>query len=271
MNDRPGHSDAPRDQASPTLDPTASGTTWIVVAASVIGVLTVLLVGTTVAVTRSGDSPSEPQTSPSASASAEPSTPSTTTPPAAEGSANISCDGSYIVEIARSSKASADAGVERAAARARNGKFLDASASCSTYSAEGVRRVAYIGPFTSLAAACAARVKAGDLTAMLHRMDADQRGPSYCVCTDSPDPVLEAGAGTNGDIATLLTIGDVQRMLKALGLFKPKIAGDPYGPRTISAVQAFQTDRNLVASGVVDRPTWTALRRSKDDRGRPLC
>jgi len=269
MTDRPGHSDPSGDQAPPTLDPLTSGTTWIVVAASVIGLVTVLLVGTTVAVTRSGDSPNEPRTSPTPSA--EPSTPVATTTPPAEGSTNIGCDGSYIVEIAQSRKASADARVEKAAAQARNGRFLDASASCSTYAAEGVRRVAYIGPFKSLAAACKARVRAGDLTTVPHRMDADQRGPSYCVCTKGPDPVLQAGAGTNGDVAMLLTIGDVQRMLKALGHFKPKVAGDPYGPRTISAVQAFQTDRNLVASGVVDQPTWTALRRSKDSRGRPFC
>ncbi|MGH3474914.1 MAG: peptidoglycan-binding domain-containing protein, partial [Aeromicrobium sp.] len=73
------------------------------------------------------------------------------------------------------------------------------------------------------------------------------------------------------DVATLLTISDVQRMLKALGFFKPKIVGDPYGPRTVSAVQAFQTDQNLFASGVVDQPTWTALRRSKDESGNSFC
>lgn len=269
MTDRPGHSAAPREETSPTLDPVASSTTWIVVAASIIGVLTVLLVGTTVAVTRSGSSTDEPRTS--ASASAEPSTAATTTPPPAKGSTNISCDGSYIVEIARSDTASADARVKKAAARVRNGKFLDASASCSTYAAEGVRRVAYIGPFKTLAAACAARVEAGNLTAVLHRMDADERGHSYCACTKGPEPVLQAGAGTNGDVATLLTIADVQRMLKALGLFEPKIVGDPFGPRTISAVQAFQTNQQLFASGVVDQPTWRALKRSKDDSGRPLC
>ena len=102
-------------------------------------------------------------------------------------------------------------------------------------------------------------------------MDADQRGHSFCVCTQGAEPVLQAGAGTNGDVATLLTIGDVQRMLKALGFFEPKVVGDPFGPRTISAVQAFQTDRKLFANGVVDQPTWRALRRSKDGSGRPLC
>ena len=271
MTERPGPSAAPREQDPPTLDPSVTSTRWIIVAAGIIGVLTVLLVGTTVAVTRSGNTPDDPQTSASASAEPSPPTPTPARPTAARGSTNIDCDGSYIVEIARSAKASADAGVEKAAARVRNGKFLDASASCSTYSAEGVRRVAYIGPFDTLAAACAARVKAGNLTAVLHRMDADQRGPSYCACTKGAEPVLQAGAGTNGDVATLLAIADVQRMLKALGFFKPKVVGDPYGPRTISAVQAFQTDRDLFASGVVDQPTWTALRRSKDSDGRPLC
>ena len=270
MTERPGPSVAPREQDPPTLDPSVTSTRWIIAAASIIGVLTVLLVGTTIAVTRSGNTPDEPKAAASASAESTP-TPTPAKPTAAKGSTNIACDGSYIVEIARSGTASADAGVEKAATRVSNGKFLDASASCSTYSAEGVRRVAYIGPFDTLAAACAARVKAGNLTAVLHRMDADQRGHSYCVCTRGAEPVLQAGAGTNGDVKTLLTIGDVQRMLKTLGFFKPKVVGDPYGPRTISAVQAFQTDQNLFASGVVDQPTWQALRNSKDKSGRPLC
>jgi ADP-ribose pyrophosphatase YjhB (NUDIX family) len=167
--------------------------------------------------------------------------------------------------------ASADAGVEKAAQDVRNGKFLDASASCATYSAVGVRRVAYLGPFKTLAEACEARVRAGDLTAVLHKMDADERGHSYCVCAAGAEPVLQAGAGTDGDVATLLTIADAQRMLKALGFFKPKIVGDPYGPRTIAAVQAFQIDQQLVASGIVDQSTWRALKRSKDGGGRPLC
>jgi hypothetical protein len=267
MTDRPGGSSAPPVE-TPPHDPSGSGTGWIVVAAGVIGVLTVLLVGTTIAVTRSG-----PPERSEASAPATTATPTAVRSTAAEGSANIDCNGTFIVELARSTTASADADVEKAAADERGGKFLDAAASCSTYEVEGVRRVAYLGPFDSLAAACRARVETGDLRATLHRMDADQVGPSYCVCRPSSAarPVLRAGAGSNGDVATLLTISDVQRMLKALGFFKPRIDGDPYGPRTISAVQAFQTDQDLFASGVVDQPTWTALRRSKDESGKSLC
>ena len=269
MTDRSGHSDAPAVEALPD-DPGGSGITWIVVAATVIGLLTVLLVGTTIAVTKSGP-PEEPKASaPAATATPTPTAVRTT---AAEGSTNIECDGSIIVEIARSTTASADVDVEKAATEEQGGKFLDATASCSTYESEGVRRVAYLGPFDTLAAACDARVKAGDLGAVLHQMSADQVGPSYCMCRKSPAarPVLQAGAGSDGDVATLLTISDVQRMLKSLGFFKPKIVGDPYGPRTVSAVQAFQTDQNLFASGVVDQPTWTALRRSKDESGNSFC
>ena len=178
-----------------------------------------------------------------------------------------------IVEIARSTSASDDAGVEEAAEKEQDGKFLDASASCSTYESEDVRRVAYLGPFDNLAEACKERVKAGDMEAVLRRMKADEVGPSYCICRDSQEarPVLQSGAGSNGDIATLLTISEVQTILKSLGFFKPKINGDPYGPRTVSAVQAFQTDQGLFASGVVDQSTWTALRRSKDEDGKSFC
>jgi hypothetical protein len=267
MTDRPSQSDA-RAVATLPNDPGGSGTTWIFVAAAVIGVLTVVLVGTTIAVTRSG--PPEPST---ASAPAASASPTTVEPTAAKGSTNIECDGTFIVEIARSTSASADAGVEKAAADERGGKFLDATASCSTYESEGVRRVAYLGPYDTLAAACEARVASGNLTAVPRRMDADQVGPNYCICRKSAKarPVLQAGAGSGGDVATLLTIVDLQRMLKALGFFKPKIDGDPYGPRTVTAVQAFQTDQNLFASGVVDQPTWAALRRAADEKGNSFC
>src|SRR5687768_5862724 len=186
MTDRPSHSDARTVETLPH-DPSGSGTTWIFVAATVIGLLTVLLVGTTVAVTRSG--PEEPS---KASAPAATATPTTAEPTSAEGSTNIECDQTFIVEIARSTTASADAGVEKAAADERGAKFLDATASCSTYESEGVRRVAYLGPFDTLAAACEARVASGNLTAVPRRMDADQVGPNYCICRKSAKarPVL---------------------------------------------------------------------------------
>ena len=270
MTHRPSDTHAP--PTAPTVAPPmgpggTSDTGWIMVAAIVIGVLTVLLLITTVAVTRSGPS-DEPKASAAPASSAKPTAVKTT---AAAGSTNIKCDGTYIVELARSTTASADAGVEKVAAKEKNGKFLDVAASCSTYRSEGVRRVAYIGPFDTLAKACAARVRNADMGAVLRKMDAKQVGDSYCVCRDVPTlPVLQSGAGTNGNVATLLMISEVQRMLKELGYFKPKIDGAPYGPRTVTAVQAFQTDRNLYASGTVDQPTWTALRRSKVD-GRPFC
>jgi len=84
-------------------------------------------------------------------------------------------------------------------------------------------------------------------------------------------PVLDSGSGTNGNVATLVAIGDLQRMLKELGFFKPKIDGDPFGPKTVTAVQAFQSDQELFASGAMDQATWAALRRSKDKSGNALC
>jgi hypothetical protein len=270
MTDRPGATRTPTVETPPPLDPSGFGTTWIVVAAGVIGVLTVLLLGTTVAVTKSGP----PDEKKAASAPSETSsTPSPAKKPtAAEGSTNITCDGSFIIELARSTTPSADADVEAAAAKEKGGKFLDASASCEKYKSEGVRRVAYVGPFKTTAAACKARVRTGDVGAVLHQMDADRVGPSYCVCKDpQTPPVLESGSGTNGNVATLLAIGDLQRMLKELGFFKPKIDGDPYGPKTVSAVQAFQSDKKLFASGSMTQATWAALRRSKDKSGNALC
>ncbi len=270
MTDRPGSTRTPTVESPPPLDPTGFGTTWIVVAAGVIGVLTVLLLGTTVAVTKSGPPEEKKAASTPAETSSTPSPAKKST--AAEGSTNIPCDGRFIVEIARSSTPSSDADVEKAAAKKKNGKFLDANASCERYKSEGVRRVAYVGPFKTLAAACKARVKTGEVGAVLHQMDADEVGPSFCVCKDPlTPPGLDSGSGTNGNVGTLLAIGDLQRMLKELGFFKPKIDGDPYGPKTVTAVQAFQSDQKLFASGSMTQATWAALRRSKDKSGNALC
>ncbi|MFZ0140946.1 MAG: peptidoglycan-binding domain-containing protein [Aeromicrobium sp.] len=269
MTDRPGATRTPTVDSPPPLDPSGFGTTWIVVAAGVIGVLTVLLLGTTVAVTKSGP----PEEKKAASAPAESPTPTPAKKStAAEGSTNIKCDGSFIVELARSTTPSTDSDVEKAAAKEDNGKFLDANASCERYTSEGVRRVAYVGPFETLAAACKARVKTGDVGAVLHQMEADKVGPSFCICkAPLTPPVLNSGSGTNGNVTTLLAIGDLQRMLKELGFFKPKIDGDPYGPKTVTAVQAFQSDQKLFASGSMTQATWAALRRSKDKSGNALC
>jgi hypothetical protein len=267
MTDRPGATRPPSVDSPPPLDPSGFGTTWIVVAAGVIGVLTVLLLGTTIAVTKSG-----PPEEKKVSAPAETPTPSPAKTTAAEGSTNIKCDGTYIVELARSTTPSTDADVETAAEKESGGKFLDANASCEKYKSEGVRRVAFVGPFKTVAAACKARVKTGEVGAVLHQMEADKAGPSFCICkAPLTPPVLNSGSGTNGNVAILLAIGDLQRMLKELGFFKPKIDGDPYGPKTVTAVQAFQSDQKLFASGSMDQATWAALRRSKDKSGKALC
>lgn len=266
MTQPSGDVETPPDVETMPRDPIGSDTTWIVVAAGVIGVLTVLLIITTVAVTRSGP-PEESRASTEAR-----ETPTAVETTATEGSTNIPCDRRFIVEFARSTTEDADAAVATAA-QEQGGKVLDAAASCSTYEAEGVRRVAYLGPFDTLAEACDARVELGNLDAVPHLMDAAQDGPSYCMCrkSDVSRPVLRSGAGSDGDVATLLAVSEVQRVLKVLGFFKPDIVGDPFGPRTVTAVQEFQTDRNLFSNGVVDQPTWREFRRSKGDNGKPLC
>ena len=145
MTDRPGATKTPTVESPPPLDPSGFGTTWIVVAAGVIGVLTVLLLGTTVAVTKSGPPDDKKAASTPAETSSTPSPAKKSA--AAKGSANIRCDGSFIVELARSTTPSNDAEVEKAAENEKGGKFLDANASCERYKSQGVRRVAYVGPF----------------------------------------------------------------------------------------------------------------------------
>lgn len=260
MSDRPGDPDPPieKELALPR---------WVMLSVVVLGILTVALVGTAVAISTTGG-PNEPRasaTTPSATPTEPTASPTPTTP-----LANVECDGSYIVELGRSKPPYEKSNVEKLVTDTKDAKYLQANRSCATYAGAGNRLVAYLGPFDSLSAACEKRVESRNLRAVPHRMDAQQRGRNYCAC-EVDLPVLRVNDGEDGDRATLMAIGEAQQMLKALGYFEPAVVGDPYGPQTFAAVQAFQLDVGIPATGVVNRPTWAALRKSTAPGGPAFC
>jgi len=262
MSDRPGDTGAPieKELALPR---------WIMVVVVFLGVVTVALVGTAVAISTTGGSgdPKAAATTPTAERTTASPTPS---PPPETPLANLECDGAYIVELGRSDPPYAKSSVETLVKDTEGAKYLEANRSCATYKNAGSRLIAYLGPFDDLPAACAKRVESGVETAVPHRMDAKQVGQNYCACEVDP-PVLRVNDGKNGDRATLIAIREAQVMLKALGHFRPAITGTPYGPQTQAAVQRFQAAAGLPVTGVLNRATWTALRRSTAQAGQRLC
>ena len=264
MSDRPG-------DAGPPIEKELALPRWIMLVVVFLGIVTIALVGTAVAISTTGgpDQPGEAATTPTAERTTATPTPSPS-PTADTPLANLECDGRYIVELGRSRPPFAKSSVETLVSRTEGAKYLQANRSCETYSNAGNRLVAYLGPFDDLPDACAQRVQSGVETAVAHRMDAQQVGHNYCACEVDP-PVLRVNDGKNGDRATLLAVREAQQMLKVLGHFEPAVSGTPYGPQTQAAVQRFQAEAGLRVTGVLNRATWTALRRSTAPAGRPLC
>jgi hypothetical protein len=233
--------------------------------ALVLGVVTVLLVGAVLISTQ--DNSASPERTPEP----ERTTPTPDTTMATEPLANVQCDDSFVVEIARSNPPYEKSSVENTLARVDGSRYLQADQSCSTYAAAGKRLIAYVGPFDDLAAACAARLKLNDAQAVPRRMNADQKGPNYCACSDPNPPTLRAGAGENGNVRVLLLVSEVQRMMKSLGYFAPAVVGDPYGPQTATAVRRFQFSVGLPATGTVNTRTWAALKQGRAPDGARFC
>ncbi|MGH3457953.1 peptidoglycan-binding domain-containing protein [Aeromicrobium sp.] len=266
----------PEDPEIPELDPGYSDT-WLFVVAGLLGIVTVLLVGAAFVVTRStGTESPAPETAAEKTAAPETTAPEAAAQPAAPKPktagplANLECDDTFIVEIARSDPPFGKSTVQDAVRRTDGAKYLKADASCSTYAAAGKSLVAYVGPFDTLAEACKARRETQTVTSAPHRMNADQIGRSYCHCEIDP-PTLQLSDGTDGDVTTLMAVAEVQQMLKVLGYFEPPVEGLPYGPRTSTGVREFQLRVGLPTNGNVNRATWKAFGEVKFKGGRTFC
>ena len=264
MADRPGPGDP-----DPPIEKELALPRWVMFSVVVLGILTVLLVGTAVAISTTGgpDEPKASASTPAPSATEKP----TPTPTPSTPLANVECDGSYIVELGRSDPPYKNSDVEKLVTETDGAKYLQADQSCSTYAPAGKRLIAYLGPFDGLPAACKKRVESRNIRAVPHLMEADQRGRNYCAC-EVDLPVLQVNDGEDNDPTTLMAINEAQTMLKALGYFEPAVVtGNPYGPQSSAATQGLQADVGLPVTGVLNRQTWAALRRSTAPGGPPFC
>lgn len=274
MTKRSGDLDPPNDQADedvgtqpdvsdiPDLD-FGYKDTWLLIVAGLLGIVTVGIVAAAIVVTRS-TGVDQPAVSSSATQSAEPQ------PTEESPLANIDCNDTFIVEIARSNPPFEQSPVQEALSSTDGAKYLEADASCATYERAGQRLIAYVGPFDTLSEACAAQRDTEDVAAVPRRMNAEQQGRSYCNC-EVDAPTLRQGAGSGGDVAVLLAIAEVQGMLKTLGFFEPAIDGTPYGPMTSTGVREFQLSEGLETTGNVNQATWAAFREVTYDGDRGFC
>lgn len=179
---------------------------------------------------------------------------------------SVGCDDKYLVEFARSySSAEFASEVVPAMSRIEGSQYLEVSKSCDTFSlplnpSRRPDRVAFIGPYDTLAEACQARFDTGEVKAIPHQLNEDQRGRNFCSCdVQESRPDLREGAGADQDLGTLLWVSEVQQMLRLEGYFDLPVVGAKFGPATKAAVERYQADRGLIVDGFVGAQTWGEL------------
>lgn len=175
---------------------------------------------------------------------------------------NISCSAGYIVQLA--SELDSKAFVARVAALRASGQVpagalaADSTRSCKIFTSQSNTVVLYAGPFASRYDGCAARL-AGPADAFLKGAD-PARAQEYvsCLC-----PARTAGLPQYSALGQQgVWVGELQRVLgNRLNISIADLAGNwgTFTPGTKAAVQRFQQEKKLPATGGVDSRTWKAL------------
>jgi peptidoglycan hydrolase-like protein with peptidoglycan-binding domain len=142
-------------------------------------------------------------------------------------------------------------------------RYLATDRSCPTAwrpnGKEAQQYAAYLGPYSSVAAACTERMTVahrGDFVTILRR---GTTRPVQCLCRLSyrSNPVLRIGA----DESTLkaIYVFALQDLLAHLGRLAGSDLTGHYDQQTVDAIKQYQHDNALPANGVVDQATWHSV------------
>lgn len=174
---------------------------------------------------------------------------------------NQDCTDQSVLVIATGSQSSSfsDVTVERPGSV----RYLATDRSCPTTwrpnGKEPQPYAAYLGPYSSVAAACTERMTVahrGDFVTVLQRGTTQ---PVQCLCRLSykSNPVLRPGA----DESTLkaMYVYALQDLLTHLDRIPESDRTGHYDQQTVDAVKQYQHDNALPANGVVDEATWHSV------------
>ncbi len=151
-------------------------------------------------------------------------------------------------------------------------RYLRTDDSCPTiYGTENLRDpdyVAYLGPFPTMAPACAARMTPehrGDFVTRL-RDGNDIFVRCVCVLPDETGPVLRPGM--ESDATTSIWIRQLQGLLNELDpeAFPTAWVNGVYDERTQARIEDLQARAQIGVDGVVDAQTWGLVRDRTCDR-----
>jgi hypothetical protein len=175
----------------------------------------------------------------------------------------ISCSNGLIVQLA--SERTPQAFQARVSALRSQGMVpgdaaaATTSGSCPIFANQQNTYVLYSGPFGGLGDACNDRLS-GPYDAYVKGANPGTAGTFYsCICPVAPNRLPDVGQ--NGQ--TGQWVGELQRMLGHLRYGVGGLDNSTWGvytDGTRAAVQRFQSDHHLKATGVVNAKTWAAIK-----------
>jgi hypothetical protein len=176
---------------------------------------------------------------------------------------DLGCTGDHIIVIARGETRPA---LRAAVVGATGARYLDTDASCPTLYAPldrpVPRYVVYLGPFSTPGRACEIRMTPEHRGDFVTSLQSGNQTYVKCPCELATDgwPVLTPGMD-GADATEAMWITQLQKLLVDVGrLREDEQETGRYDAATVAAVRRMQAGAALPVTGIVDAPTWTAIR-----------
>jgi peptidoglycan hydrolase-like protein with peptidoglycan-binding domain len=142
-----------------------------------------------------------------------------------------------------------------------NVSYLDTSQSCPTaWSDTGTtpQYVAYLGPMPANTA-CGLRLSVAYRGDRVIRLSRDATTPVQCLCYHDYQTMPVLHPGVSPTLLDGIYVNSLQNLLTAMHRRPDIDSTGQYDPLTQTEIRAFQEDRQLPTTGVVDSQTWKAL------------
>ena len=172
---------------------------------------------------------------------------------------NQPCNGTFLLAVGKGGPTSLAYGLSSNP----GGRYLDTRRSCPTVWSDSTRPtprwVAYLGPYSSGAQACADRMTADHKGTTVTQLKSGNTDTVHCVCYLDFRSMPTLRTGMAAGITDSMWTRALQNMLVDMGLAKKSDTTGVYDLTTAAHVRQLQRDNNVGATGVVDADTWHVL------------
>ena len=172
---------------------------------------------------------------------------------------NQSCTGAFLLAVGKGGLTTLAAGLSSNP----GGRYLDTRQSCPTAWTDSARPtprwVAYLGPYSSGAKACADRMTADHKGTTVTQLKSGTTDTLHCVCYLDFRSMPTLSTGMAAGVTDSMWARALQNMLIDMGRAKKDDATGVYDLTTAAQVRQLQRDNNIGATGVMDAATWHVL------------